>query len=182
MLDVPMFSALAPMYRLTARGGVGLACDERGSALGPVPLVEALAAGTRRVFHPRPAEEIARTLALAYGPLSPQDITHCLFMLDIAARALEAGDVAKASVAAVLLKLPDLTAEAFAKLAGDASLKKCSPDRDGTADAFVPEREGAALPNPSYAAGADTKLLTRAPAPVAAPTDEGRPGACLLPG
>ena len=60
-----MTASFPPMYRLTARGGVGLACDEQGIALGPVILVEALAAGHRRVFRPRPAEEIARTLALA---------------------------------------------------------------------------------------------------------------------
>ena len=124
-----MLSSFTPMYRLTARGGVGLACDERGIALGPVPLVEALSAGARRVFRPRPAEEIARTLALAYGPFPPQDLVRCLSALDVAARALEAGDLIKASVAAVLLKLPDLTPEAFAKLAGDPLLKKCSPDQ-----------------------------------------------------
>ena len=117
------------MYRLTARGGVGLACDERGIALGPVPLVEVLAAGSRRVFRPRPAEEIARTLALAYGRLGPDDLTRCLAGLDLAARALEAGDLVKASVATVLLKLPDLTVEAFAKLAGDPALKKYNPDQ-----------------------------------------------------
>jgi len=124
-----MLSSFPPMYRLTARGGIGLACDERGIALGPVPLVETLAVGTRRVFRARPAEEIARTLALAYGRLSADDLTRCLAGLDVAARALEAGDLAKASVAAVQLKLPDLTVEAFAKLAGDPSLKKYSPDQ-----------------------------------------------------
>jgi hypothetical protein len=124
-----MLSSFPPMYRLTARGGVGLACDERGIALGPVPLVEALAAGSRRVFRPRPAEEIARTLALAYGRLAPDDLTRCLAGLDLAARALEAGDLVKASVATVLLKLPDLTVEAFAKLASDPSLKKYSLDQ-----------------------------------------------------
>ena len=91
-----MLSSFPPMYRLTARGGVGLACDERGIALGPVPLVEVLAAGSRRVFRPRPAEEIARTLALAYGRLGPDDLTRCLAGLDIAARALEADDLVKA--------------------------------------------------------------------------------------
>src|SRR6202043_2167167 len=53
----------------------------------------------------------------------------CLAGLDLAARALEAGDLVKASVATVLLKLPDLTVEAFAKLAGDPALKKYNPDQ-----------------------------------------------------
>src|ERR1700732_2590819 len=89
--EASMLPSFPPMYRLTARGGVGLACDERGIALGPVPLVEALAAASRRVFRPRPPEEIARTLALAYGRLGPDDLTRCLAGLDLAARALEAG-------------------------------------------------------------------------------------------
>lgn len=128
-----MKSPFPPMYRLTARGGVGLACDEQGIALGPVVLVEALAAGGGRVFRQRPAEEIARTLALAYEDLAPADIACCLASLDVAAKALEARDLAKASVAAVLLKLPDLSVEGFAKLAADPSLKKYRPDqpRDG---------------------------------------------------
>jgi hypothetical protein len=57
-----MKSSFPPMYRLTARGGVGLACDEQGIALGPVPLVESLPAGSRRIFRPRPPEEIARPM------------------------------------------------------------------------------------------------------------------------
>lgn len=128
-----MKSPFPAMYRLTARGGVGLACDEQGIALGPVILVEALAAGGGRVFRARPAEEIARTLAQAYDDLAPADIARCLASLDVAAKALEARDLAKASVAAVLLKLPDLSVEGFAKLAADPSLKKYSPDqpRDG---------------------------------------------------
>lgn len=122
-----MKTSFPAMYRLTARGGVGLACDEHGIALGPVVLVEALAAGGGRVFRPRPAEEIARTLAQAYDDLAPGDIARCLASLDVAAKALEARDLTKASVAAVLLKLPDLSVEGFAKLAADPSLKKCSP-------------------------------------------------------
>jgi hypothetical protein len=121
-----MKSPFPSMYRLTARGGVGLACDEQGIALGPVVLVEALAAGGRRVFRPRPAEEIARTLALAYDDLAPTDIARCLSSLDVAAKALEARDLANASVAAVLLKLPDLSVDGFARLAADPSLKKYS--------------------------------------------------------
>src|SRR5690348_10768310 len=120
-------TAIPPMYRLTARAGVGLACDEQGIALGPAVVVEALAAGSGRVFRRRPADEIARTLALAYDDLAPPHIARCLSSLDLAAKALDAGDLANASVAAVLLKLPELSVDAFAKLAADPSLKKYSP-------------------------------------------------------
>jgi hypothetical protein len=123
-----MTAHFPPMYRLTPRGGVGLACDEQGIALGPVVLVEPAAVGSRAQFRPRPAEEVARTFALAYGNLAP-DITRCLASLDVAAKALETGDLAKASVAAVLLKLPELSVDGFAKLAADPSLKKYSPSQ-----------------------------------------------------
>lgn len=126
-VETGMKTFFPPMYRLAARGGVGLACDEQGIALGPVVLVEALAAAGKRVYRPRPAEEIARTLALAYDDLAPADIARCLASLDVAAKALEARDLAKASVAVVLLKLPDLGVDGFARLAADPSIKKYSP-------------------------------------------------------
>jgi len=118
-----------PMFRLTARGGDGLCCDRRGIALGPVVLVEAVEANGRRVYRLRPAEEIARALALAYAPFTTDDLARRLSGLEVAARALEADDLAKATVATVLMKLPPLSADAIAKLARDPTLKKYSPDQ-----------------------------------------------------
>ncbi len=118
-----------PMFRLTARGGDGLCCDRRGIALGPVALVEAADANGRRVYRLRPAEEIARALALAYDPFTTDDLARRLSGLEVAARALEADDLAKATVATVLMKLPPLSTEAMAKLARDPMLKKYSPDQ-----------------------------------------------------
>ena len=118
-----------PMFRLTKRGGEGLCCDLRGVALGPVALIEAAEANGRRVYRVRPAEEIARTLALAYDPFTPDDLACRLSGLDIAAHALEAGDMAKAMVATALLKLPPLSADAVAKLAREPTLKTYSPDQ-----------------------------------------------------
>jgi hypothetical protein len=119
----------APMFRLTARGGDGLCCDRQGIALGPVALVEAADANGRRVYRVRPAEEIARALALAYDPFTTDDLARRLSGLEVAARALEADDLAKATVATVLMKLPPLSAEAMAKLAHDPTLRKYSPDQ-----------------------------------------------------
>ncbi len=118
-----------PMFRLAKRGGAGLCCDARGVALGPVALVEAAEANGRRVYRSRPAEEIARTLALVYDGFSPDDLARRLSGLEVAACALEAGDMAKAAVATVLLKLPPLSDDAMAKLARDPTLKKYSPDQ-----------------------------------------------------
>jgi hypothetical protein len=116
-----------PMFRLTKRGGDGVCCDARGVALGPVGLVEAAAANGRRVYRVRPAEEVARVLALAYAPFTADDLARRLSGRDVAARALETGDMAKAAVATVLLKLPPLSPEAMAKLARDPTLKKYNP-------------------------------------------------------
>ena len=121
--------SVVPMFRLMKCGGEGLCCDSRGVALGPVALVEAAEANGRRVYRVRPAEEIARTLALAYDPFTPDDLARRLSGLDVAARALEAGDMAKAAAATVLLKLPPLSVDAMAKLVRDPTLKKYSPDQ-----------------------------------------------------
>ena len=116
-----------PIFRLTKRGGNGLCCDEHGVALGSVVLVEGAETAGRRIYRRRPAEEIASALALAYGPLSADDLGHRLSGLEVAARALEMGDLAKASIATVLLKLPPLSPDAFAKLAAEPGLKKYNP-------------------------------------------------------
>jgi hypothetical protein len=127
--EAAMTHTFATMYRLNPRGSAGLACDEKGVALGPIALVDALSSNGRCVYRVRPAEEIARALALAYGPFSADDLARRLSGLDVAARALEAGDPAKAGIATVLLKLPPLTANAFAKLAREPTLRKYSPPR-----------------------------------------------------
>src|SRR5215471_2072364 len=121
-----MADPFTTMFRLTTRGSAGLACDEKGVAFGPIALVDSLSSNGKCVYRARPAEEIARALALAYGPFSADDLARRLSGLDVAARALEAGDLAKAGIATVLLKLPPLTAEALAKLARERTLRKYS--------------------------------------------------------
>jgi hypothetical protein len=113
-----------PMFWLTRHGDSGLFCDERGVGLGPVTLVEKAKTNGLYVYRVRPAEEVAHALALAYGPLTADDLARRLSGLDVAARALDAGEMAKAMIATVLLKLPPLSPKAMAKLARDPSLKK----------------------------------------------------------
>jgi hypothetical protein len=113
-----------PVFRLSERGGDGVCCDWRGVALGPVALIEAAEARSRRVYRLRSAEDIARTLALAYGAFTGDDFARRLSGLNVAALALEAGDIAKAMVAALQMKLPPLPPEAMAKLAAEPTLKK----------------------------------------------------------
>jgi hypothetical protein len=158
-----------PMFRLTKRGGDALCCDLRGVALGPVALVEVAEANGRRVYRVRPAEEIARTLALAYDPFTPDDLARRLSGLEVAARALEAGDMAKAAVATVLLKLPPLSADAIAKLARDPTLKKYSPDqprdergRWTSGSAADANADGSPSARPVQVAATDTGVMSDA--------------------
>jgi hypothetical protein len=109
---------LARMYQLARRGGGGLACDEAGIALGPTDLarVDADAAGRRRC-EVRPRQGLGRIVSAAYGP-QPEDVILRLHRgLRRAAAAIEAGDLCLAGIEAVLLRLPDLTSSALAKLA-----------------------------------------------------------------
>ena len=116
---------LARMYRLAPRGGDGLACDKAGVALGAADLVRvgADAAGRRRC-EVRPRQGLGRILSAAYGP-QPQDVILGLHRgLSRAAKAIEADDLCLAGIEAVLLRLPELTRQALAKLAEVAELEK----------------------------------------------------------
>lgn len=123
-----MTHPLASMRRLAPRNGAGLACDHDGIALGPAVLVEKTA-GPSATYCLRPRAEIERALTLAYGRLAASDVTRWHAGINAAARALQAGDLARAAVIAVQLRLPALTTEAVSKLAADRHLKKYSPDQ-----------------------------------------------------
>jgi hypothetical protein len=113
------------MYRLAPRGGGGLACDTAGVALGAAALarVGADAAGRRR-RQVQPPQGLRRIVSAAYGP-QPEDVILRLHRgLRRAAAAIEAGDLCLAGIETVLLRLPDLTPQALAKLAEVAELEK----------------------------------------------------------
>lgn len=102
-------------FRLVLRGEPGLSCDEDGVALAGVQLVRAAEnlgqADVRRV------EELWEILRLAYGPQSPDVVQRCHRGLRRAAAQLEAGDIVRASLEAVMIGFPDLAPRAVAKLA-----------------------------------------------------------------
>ncbi len=114
-------------YRLASRGEAGLACDDDGLALGPVPLSRHDGAGKRR-FRLRPAEELTKALRLAYGPVPAEDLARYRAGLGHIAALLEAGEGAQARIRAVQLRLPEISPEGMAKLAEDATLRKFNPD------------------------------------------------------
>jgi hypothetical protein len=120
-MDLP----LGRPYRLADRGGPGLVCDEDGVALGAISLIRAgRGAKNLRGCEVRSPAEIERILRLAYGP-QPNEIIQRLHRgLQRTAGWIEAGDLGRAAIEAVMLRLPDLTLDAMAKLARIADLEK----------------------------------------------------------
>ena len=102
----------ATMYRLTQRpGAIGLQCDRTGLALAGVPL---LRRNSGR-FVPRSPNEIRVLLTRAYQ--SGLDWDDHLPGINAVAKALNDGDLVRAMIAAVMLKLPELDWNAAARLA-----------------------------------------------------------------
>jgi hypothetical protein len=121
MMNLPS----TPIYRLAPRGGGGLACDRGGVTLGPAELVRAVTDATgRRRYEVRPPGGLGRVLSAAYRP-QPEEVVFRLHRgLLRAASAIEAGDLCLACIETVLLRLPDPTHLALAKLAEFAELEK----------------------------------------------------------
>jgi hypothetical protein len=99
-------------FRLTNEpGGLGLSCSPAGLALAGVPLLAKTAAG----FEPRPASEIAILIKAAYGanngPIQFQS------RLEAIAEALNNRDFGLAAIAAVQMRIPELSSESAARVA-----------------------------------------------------------------
>ena len=159
-----MTIAFARPYRLVPRGEAGLACDDDGVALGPLRLVEAVTdADGCRVYRPRPAEEIAEALRLAYGA-APDEIERSRRGLAEIARLLTAGERAQAGIRAVQLAFPEIAPDAMAKLAQAASLQKDNPNLAGEPRIPAGNPGGGEWTNDGGAAGSDPNIR-----PIAAP-------------
>jgi hypothetical protein len=103
---------------------MGLSCTSAGLSLAGVPLLRKTEAG----FVPRSAAEIAALVKAAYGagdgPVRLQS------RLGAIAEALNRGDLARASIAAVLTRTPELSWEAAARVANvNLTLSKYDPDQ-----------------------------------------------------
>lgn len=120
---------LTPRFRLSDQsGGLGLSCDASGLELAGVPLLRQDAHG----LAPRPAEEVAALLRVAYGEYAPVVPASGLRTV---AEAQNQGELAKAMIAAVHLRLPELDADSAVRviLADDTldrgELVKYDPDQ-----------------------------------------------------
>jgi hypothetical protein len=110
-------------FRLTnERGGLGLSCTAAGLSLAGVPLLRKTQAG----FVPRSAREIVSLITAAYG--AEVDPTQLQPSLGVIAAALNRGDLARATTAAVLTRTPELSFAAAARLAhAEEALTKYDP-------------------------------------------------------
>ena len=107
----------------------GLSCTVQGLTLAGVPLLKRTAAG----FQPRPAWEIDRLLVRAYR--TDIDGDGVAAGLGTVARALNEGEMARAMIAAVLLKLPALDWDGAARIAhADDALAKAGFDPEESRD------------------------------------------------
>ena len=101
---------------------MGLDCSPRGLSLAGVSLLRKDAG-----FSPRPTEEIEALIKAAYGQVV--DPARLADGLDVVARALNSGDLGRAMIAALRLKLPNLDEAAAARLAGaEDMLAKYDPN------------------------------------------------------
>jgi hypothetical protein len=93
--------AEALLFKLDSKGR-GLRCDQDGLFLGNEPLLER---ATQNSFQPRASAQIRKILSGAYRAES--DWSSRVRSVDVVAKALNNGDVARAMMAAVLMRLPE---------------------------------------------------------------------------
>jgi len=112
-------------FRLTdGTRSLGLSCGREGLQLAGVSLLRKSAAG----LEPRSANELGILLRAAYGvEFQASNLSRGL---GIAAEALNRGDLSRAMIAALHLRLPELNLEGAARMAEvDEVLAKYSPDQ-----------------------------------------------------
>jgi hypothetical protein len=99
-------------FRLTSNAGsLGLECTSAGVSLAGVPLLRKTLTG----LAPRPADEIASLMKAALGQdIDPAPLTPGL---EVIAEALNRGDVGRAMIAALHLRLPRLNPEGATRIA-----------------------------------------------------------------
>ena len=120
----PLHGRAMPTYRLTNEPeGLGLSCTAAGLSLAGTPLLHRTEAG----FAPRPVAEIASLMKAAYG--ADDDAARLQSSLQAIARALNGREFARAAIAAVLTRTPELNPGAARRLAAaNDNLTKYNPN------------------------------------------------------
>lgn len=95
-----------PRFRLAEARGTGIVCDEQGLFVGETPLIERAKDGDGAYqWRPRSAADLDHDLSRVYG--LPVTLAGRMGGLDAIAKALSNGDLARAQITALYLRLPD---------------------------------------------------------------------------
>ncbi len=101
-----MTISLSREFRLSpTTGGSGISCDASGAFIGSIPLLKRGWAGADQAWEPHDTDDLSRELSLRFG--LPIDVSSKANGLSAIARALNAGDIARAQIATLLLQFPD---------------------------------------------------------------------------
>lgn len=110
-------------YRLEAPDHpYGMSCDANGPALGPIRLLAKTAGG----FEPRPIDELQSIFEATFA--HPFDCSGLLKGLRAVAGALNDGDLARAMMATLLLRLPPLNEEEAIRARNAVAMVKAAVD------------------------------------------------------
>lgn len=105
MNDEPLSENRRQTFRLSPQRGAGVFCDVSGLAVADVELLELISEdGPRKLWRPRPADRIQTEIEKAFGVQI--EFNHGLAGLEVVANALNEGDVARAQIAALLMRIP----------------------------------------------------------------------------
>lgn len=92
-------------FRLSPAGEGGVSCDKAGAFIASIPILERVRRSGRDVWQPRDCADLSERVSAQYG--LPVDLSSKAGGIAAIARALNAGDVARAQIAALLLRIPD---------------------------------------------------------------------------
>ena len=115
-------------YRLKERNGRGLACDSDGVTLGPITLIALYEQAGKKRYRLAPFVPVSEALSRAFGPLLANELQRRYRTLADITETLNRGDLARATMTALLMRLPEISDDGMAKLAA-SHLRKYSPDQ-----------------------------------------------------
>lgn len=93
-------------FRLSAHGnGLGVSCDGNGAFLGSIPFLKRSRVNGKNQWQPVDSRQLSNQISTVFG--LPIDMAGKLGGLEVIAAALNAGQVARAQIATVLLGIPD---------------------------------------------------------------------------
>jgi hypothetical protein len=92
-------------FRLSPLGKGGVSCDEGGAFVGAVPLLAQTRGHGRDEWRPRDCDDLSHEVSRQFG--LPVDMSSKKGGLRAIANALNEGDMARAQIATLLLRIPN---------------------------------------------------------------------------